>query len=172
MPLFSTYVTNIPDGTTLKITAGKIGLNHDDMSIKYGSYGKASSQVYTPTVPIGGVIAWFKNIAGVGSLPDCFVECNGQVLSDADSPINGETIPDLNGSIGGSQFLRGATTSGGTGGSDTHTHSTGGPSGTILCDDSQLQADQYPGSQTHTHTTTAGSTLPAYYDTVFIMRIK
>lgn len=168
MPIFSTYVTNIPDGTTLKITAGKIGLNHDDMSIKYGSYGKASSQVYTPTVPIGGVIAWFKNIAGVGSLPDCFVECNGQVLSDADSPINGETIPDLNGSIGGSQFLRGATTSGGTGGSDTHTHGFTLPTN---LDGTTGGANMYYRN-TSSFTTNAGSTLPAYIEVVWIMKIK
>ena len=171
MPVFSTYTTNIPDGTTLKITSGKIGLNLDDMSIKYGSYGKASNQVYTPACPVGGVIAWCKNIPGVPALPDCFVECNGQVLSDADSPLNGETIPDLNGSVGTQRFLMGGTTSGTTGGSATlpnHTHpiTQGRDNGNTNI-----------GASINNTSTTGNpssnpSTLPPYYEVVWIMRIK
>jgi len=33
------------------------------------------------------------------NLPDAYVECNGQTLSDSDSPYDGEVIPDMNGSI-------------------------------------------------------------------------
>jgi len=32
-------------------------------------------------------------------LADAWLECNGQVVNDADSPYNGETLPDLNGAI-------------------------------------------------------------------------
>ena len=40
-------------------------------------------------VPIGGVVAWLKGFAeALISLPAQFVECNGQTLSDADSPYN------------------------------------------------------------------------------------
>lgn len=41
-----------------------------------------------------------------------WAECNGQTLNDVESPLNGITIPDLNGD---NNFLRGSTTSGGTG---------------------------------------------------------
>ena len=37
-------------------------------------------------VPIGAVIPWFKDTPGVPALPSNFVECNGQVLSDPESP--------------------------------------------------------------------------------------
>ena len=54
--------------------------------------------------------------------PDWAARCNGQVLMDSSSPLNGKTIPNLNGASSGTQrFLRGCTTSGGTGGADTCT---------------------------------------------------
>jgi hypothetical protein len=60
--------------------------------------------------PIGTILPWHKNIVSPAlTLPDGFVECNGQTLSDANSPINGATIPNLNGD---GRFLRGASTSG------------------------------------------------------------
>ena len=55
-------------------------------------------------------------LTGVPALIGTWAECNGQVLSDAGSPLNGVTLPDLNGA---QRFLRGASASGGMGGSDT-----------------------------------------------------
>lgn len=49
-------------------------------------------------------------------LPPSFVECNGQVLNDPESPLDGTTIPDYNNA---GRFPRGGTTSDVTGGSDT-----------------------------------------------------
>lgn len=66
----------------------------------------------TPTnalVPIGSIVAWHKNFVGTPGLPDGWLECNGQTVSDAGSPLNGQVLPDLNGN---GRFLRGATTSG------------------------------------------------------------
>ncbi len=119
--------------------------------------------------PIGSVIPWLKTLTGTPSLPDGWVECDGSTISDADSPYDGVTIPDLNGD---NRFLRGSSTSGSTGGNDTvdlsHTHSlstTVGFTGT--------------GAQyvlTSTTTGSAGSAtqdiLPTYYEVVYIMRIK
>ncbi len=66
--------------------------------------------------PIGSIIAWHKSMPGVPSLPDGWVECNGQVLSDNKSPLNGQAIPDLNNlpdnTYTGGRFLRGGTVSG------------------------------------------------------------
>lgn len=115
-------------------------------------------------VPIGAVVFWFKSLTGVPSLLPSFVECNGQVLADGDSPLNGQTIPNINGSGGGTQkFLRGATTSGGTGGTETHVHANGG---TRL-------AGTGPGTAWDgtANSNTAG-TLPSYIQGVAIMRIK
>ncbi|KKM85136.1 hypothetical protein LCGC14_1292120 [marine sediment metagenome] len=49
-------------------------------------------------VPVGAIVAWHKDIDGATPLvlPDSWVECNGGTVSNAASPINGKTIPDLN----------------------------------------------------------------------------
>src|SRR5436853_3279793 len=78
-------------------------------------------------LPIGSISGWAKNLTGVPALIGTWAECNGQVLSDAGSPLNGVTLPDLNGA---QRFLRGASASGGAGGSDTHTHAVDDNSGT------------------------------------------
>lgn len=73
-------------------------------------------------VPIGAILPWAKSIPGVPSLPANFVECSGQTLSDADSPLNGQTIPNLNGNL---NVLYGNSTSGSTRTEDflpIHTH--------------------------------------------------
>ena len=70
-------------------------------------------------IAIGGVYGWMKNLPGVPALGSEFVECNGQVLDDAASPLDGISLPDLNVT---QRFLRGATTSGVTGGNDSHAH--------------------------------------------------
>ena len=45
-------------------------------------------------VPVAGITAWDKNLHS--TLPDRFVECNGQTVSDTESPMDGETVPELN----------------------------------------------------------------------------
>lgn len=42
--------------------------------------------------PIGGCIVWLKNSANP-FISNKWVECNGQVLVDKESPMNGQTIP-------------------------------------------------------------------------------
>lgn len=59
--------------------------------------------------PIGSIVAWHKSLSGVPSLPGNWAECNGQTISDSDSPLDGVTLPDLNGE---KRFLRGDSTSG------------------------------------------------------------
>jgi hypothetical protein len=70
-------------------------------------------------VPIGSIIAWTNHITGTPALPAGWVLCNGGTVSDPESPLNGQPIPDLNntasGTFGGSaggRYLRGSTTSG------------------------------------------------------------
>lgn len=119
-------------------------------------------------VPIGGVIHWLKSFTGVPSLPAGFVECNGQVLSDVASPLNGQTIPNLNASGGGTQrFLRGSTTSGTTGGSETHTHTISVT--TLSVDATVLNSNAISSVVTPSGAT---STLPSYYETVIVIRTK
>lgn len=122
--------------------------------------------------PIGSITAWAKSLTGVPSLPSGWVECNGQSLSDTGSPLNGQTIPNLNASGGGTQrFLRGATASGGTGGADTHVHTLGNIStGSITVDNGA--AVQVVAATAASESTDNGSSLPSYYEVVWIMRVK
>ena len=148
----------------------------------------------TNTAPIGSIMAWAGNLSGVPTLPVGWVECNGQTLSDSDSQLNGVTIPDLNGD---NRFLRGDSTSGGTGGSEDSSTSlnTAGSSGNLDCGywdygNSILngveqggvgdifmisQNDCSAGSNTYdimNTNTKSFSTIPPYYNVIMIMRVK
>lgn len=61
--------------------------------------------------PIGVIGAWHKSFAGVPVLSDRFLEIDGSVINDPDSPLDGETLPDWNGD---ERFLRGHATTSGT----------------------------------------------------------
>lgn len=128
----STYITNVTSETSLAV--------NDDIF--------TSGQNYT--------------IYSTPRLFDHWVECNGQTLSDAESIFNGDTIPNLNGVSGTKRFLRGSSTSGTTGGSETHQHTI------------STTGVQAPGATTASNNSITGatSTLPSYYEVVFIMRVK
>ena len=131
--------------------------------------------VTTPITPIGAVIAWLKSFTNTPNLPDGWVECDGSVLSDGDSVYDGQTLPDLNGD---NRFLRGNSTSGGTGGQDvnSHTHSatTSAPSATLTYL-SESGSTYATGSHTHTVNTSVPSDTenrPPFYNVVWIFRFK
>ena len=87
------------------------------------SYSDLNDSVDEAVLPIGSVVAWLKSFTGTPqSLPSGWLECDGSTISDGDSPLNGQTLPDMNGN---NRFLRGNTTSGTTGaGVGNHRHTT------------------------------------------------
>lgn len=87
---------------------GDLFWRSDQKTLFYWDNGSATWAV-VPGVPVGAIIAWHKNLTGVPSLPSNFKECNGTTINDAESPLNGQTIPNLNGDA---RFLRGSSTSG------------------------------------------------------------
>jgi hypothetical protein len=116
------------------------------------------------SAPIGCVMAWLKNLPGTPALPASWLECNGQTVNDAASPFNGLDLPDLNGTQGGSQrFLRGAASSGGTGGSD------------LMNIPSEVPVDNNMDASTTTVVSGPQSDLPAlpsYFEVVWMVRVK
>jgi uncharacterized protein (TIGR02145 family) len=133
--------------------------------------GNGSWQPLIGTVPVGGLVAWLKDLSGTPLLPSNFAECNGQTISDAESPFNGVTLPNL-----GSKFLMGSTSSGGTGGTATHGH---GGSVTnvsanfpVTATVSPPMSATSPADHTHTLNISSASNIPPYYTVVWIIRIK
>jgi hypothetical protein len=109
---------------------------------------------------VGTIKSYAKSFTGVpaNNLTAFWKECAGAVLSDAESPLNGQTLPDLNTT---QRFLRGSGTSGTTGGADSHTHvvqKAGSANNTTFGND-DLNTDTV-------------SNLPAYYEVVWIIKIK
>jgi len=131
--------------------------------------------VITGLVPVGAIVAWHKTFTNTPALPSEFVECNGQTLSDTGSVYNTQTIPNLNAASSGThRFLRGSTTSGSTSGSENHTHTgTTDPEGTssAVCNGGGSLCVA-PMGHSHSFTTDATSTLPSYFEVVWIMRVK
>jgi len=126
-------------------------------------------------VPIGSVVAWSKSTPGTPPLSDEWVECNGQVLVDPESPYNGQTIPDLNGQ---GRLLQGALASGGIRTEDylpAHTHGAGSLKFQSNAASAQpLYAGSACGGNVcggQTASTESGTPLTAF-QVVWIMRIK
>lgn len=91
--------------------------NSDKAGLGVNNAGSATSytDVGTGIVPIGGVVAWLKTfVDGTTAevlIPN-YLECDGSIIDDVDSPLDGFTLPNLNGS---NNILQGhATTSGST----------------------------------------------------------
>lgn len=89
-------------------------------------------------VPIGALVAFFDQ----ASVPDGFVYCQGQTISDSESPMNGTTLPNLEGGV----FLMGNSTAGSTGGTNSYTLST-----------SQLPSHNHTINHPHSNTLTLGN---------------
>jgi hypothetical protein len=133
-----------------------------------GIDGRTWLSIHGPGLPpIGGVIAWCKSLTN--TIPtyidsNYWAECNGQILTNASSPLNGWTLPDLNGALSGTnRFLMGGVTSGTMGGTSNHTH---------VYNASQTVASG--GDFTVVESTTMSTTahLPPYYQVVWVMRIR
>lgn len=176
----------VPHEGTLIFKNGNLGVGTNNPSDKLDVIGNIKStsveaetaiiddvNISQALVPIGSIIPWAKSITGVPALSINFVECNGQVLNDPTSPLNGQTIPNLNG-YGGTtkRFLRGSTSGGSTGGSDTNDHSH---SVTIPAEDTESGAGGTDAGKQGTFGTSGPSNnnnLPSYYEVVFIIRVK
>ncbi len=119
----------------------------------------AQLAVVSGLVPIGGIIPWFKDIPGVPALPANFVECNGQFLSDAASPLDGQLMPDIN--TGAQRFIRGSLSSGTVGGIDSFATAQADNAG-VGVPQNFVTTDFSPGAQP----------FPPYVTAVYVIRVK
>lgn len=151
-----------------------------------------SAQSQFGQVPIGSVVAWTNHVAGTPALPAGWVRCDGQVLSDAASPMNGQTIPNLNGGrtsqVGvGTRglFLRGHSSSGeiesdqsnhfdGVEQSDSNQGMTQGVTGVPVAGWSGWVRQFYTtsGGDSHRFRNAQLETRPVNMSVVWIMRVK
>jgi hypothetical protein len=150
-------------------------------------------------VPVGGIIAWHSDlfskatIPTIPILPGNYVKCDGQVLNDPESVLNGAPIPNLNGVASGAGitnitgkpgvYLRGSSTSGS--GSDDqmqgHIHNTGISYSTNGAGGSAVNTLQFSGTQStggpisdgaNGNPRTGTETKPVTMTVIWIMRIK
>lgn len=117
-------VREMEKATVKPSTQGQIGYDNPRENIDPHIKTKTIStkQGLTNIAPIGSVMAWLKTFTGVPSLPDNWAECDGSVINDSASPMNGQTLPDMNGE---NRVLLGHSASGTKGGSLTHSHGIG-----------------------------------------------
>ena len=149
---------NFVAGTTA--SSAEVNENFDDIGSVINGHGLNTNFI----VPIGGIIAWAKSMTGVPTLPSNYLECNGSTISDSESPMNGQALPDINGT---QRFIRGANSSGGTGGSDVHLH---GQNATDQGDN--IQSGTGVSEDSLDAFTDNASSLPSYIEMVWVMRIK
>lgn len=119
-------------------------------------------------VPIGAIVAWNKSSSGTPALPDGWVECNGQTLTDPASPYHLQSLPNLNANR---RVLKGDVTSGGSSTEDflpSHNHNVRAGGGYYL--------DAGWGSsapwRTDLVSATTSGTATAFFHVVWIMRVR
>jgi hypothetical protein len=157
-------------------TAGEIALQFTAITVSLARELVSLTQtIALAQTPVGAIIAWHKNLTpNPAPLSDHWLACNGQTVNDTASPFHGLTLPSLNTT---NLFLRGATASGGTGGTTSHSHTFSGVTD-ITADVAGAPAgtDNPLTLETHTHafsgTTDNTSTLPPHFEVVWIIRIK
>jgi len=103
-------------------------------------------------VPIGGVISFYGDPA---NLPENWKVCDGSVINDPESPLNGTTLPDMRAKFvrGEENATRNLESGANTGGSDTidmrHQHS-------IASDGTHVHSGTAVNAGSHIHTFNTG----------------
>ncbi len=122
--------TNIISSSLLSEPALYLGVAVEDAADQWIALGGLQRLLAVPRAarteqivpPVGSIIAWHPNLfPQAPALPAGWVRCQGQTLNDPQSPLDGRTIPNLNGQ---GRFLRGAPSSGALQDDqlETHTH--------------------------------------------------
>ena len=119
-PSSGAHTVSLPSTITKNITFSGSNTYSGDSSFTGATSGRG-------IVPLGAVIATFPSLTGAYACSattaadaNGFVQCAGQTIVDATSPLNGQVIPNINNNA----FLMGNSTSGSAGGANTKTLTT------------------------------------------------
>lgn len=117
----------------------------------------------------GTIKAWHKSLTGMPSnmLTAFWKECDGAAISDAESPFDGQSLPNLNGTTDATRiFIRGSTTSSNTlGGASNHAHEELAANFNPATPNDEANWDANSNSTTVLH-------IPPAANMVMIMKIK
>lgn len=112
----TSFTISLPSTVTKSITFSGNNVHSGSNSFTGSTSGRG-------ILPLGAVIATMPHLTGAYACTattaadsNGFVQCNGQTISDATSPMNGAVIPNINDDA----FIRGNATSGSTGGSNAN----------------------------------------------------
>jgi hypothetical protein len=132
-----------------------------DLNDTFSAMTTQATTSYLAGLPLGAILPFHASMSGAGTLPDFYIECNGQTITDGDSPFYGLNAPSLNGTTDADKrFLRGNSASGTTGGSETHYH-----------DPPILYSKAGSGSY-QPRSITGATSIPPYFEVRWVMRIK
>lgn len=136
--------------------------------------GAASHAIMFGQVPIGTIISWTSHLTGTPKLPQEYVQCLGQIITDTASPMKGQTVPNLSTGGGGTNFLSGSTSSGQTGGGGQLTVSVNTTNQSFWANSTSTGSTPVSFNPTVFNSTnvTAANVPPAYYTVIFAIRIK
>jgi len=126
-------------------------------------------------VPIGTILPWTNHLAGTPKvLPQEYVQCAGQTITDTASPMKGQTVPNLGSGGGGTNFLSGSTASGNTGGGANLTVSLNTTNLSFFANSTSTTSTPVNFNPTVFNSTSATAAFvpPAYYTVIYCMRIK
>ncbi len=110
---FSDMYSDISD---LKTNNNKLSSNLDSSTDELQrNIDALTESIRNTLVPVGTIVAWHKSLENV-TIPEGWVECDGEIITDSESPYNNLNAPDLNNPKNSwnskGSFLRGGTTSG------------------------------------------------------------
>ena len=122
---FAMSALSVPGGTVTTVMLANLAVTTEKIADGAVTEAKLAPGI---AVPVGSVISWWGNAA---TPPTGWKVCDGTAVSDAGSPLNGQSVPDLR-----NRFVRGAS------GDVRTTPVTGG------ADERTLTVDQMPS---HSH---------------------
>ena len=116
--VFTTALMAIPlSGNWKTFTNGDL-LDANDLNNNFKMLKSSINGINS--LPVGSIVAWQNHVTGTPELPEGWALCDGSAITDPESPMVGQSTPNINGTR---RFLRGGTSSGVAEGHSFQNHS-------------------------------------------------